>query len=68
MHEGAISRKKGLGKTSTTVLKASRQYAGAENYTAMKIMACNKPKWKAANQSKRLKDKKKNFVWRHRLK
>jgi hypothetical protein len=51
--EGAISGKKGHGKTSTTILKKQvARNIGADSYTTMKRMACNKSRWKAANQSK----------------
>jgi len=43
---------KGPWEASTTMLKASRQKNRADSYTAMKRMACNKSRWKAANQSK----------------
>jgi hypothetical protein len=33
-------------------LKAATKDTGADNYTAMKRMTCNKSRWKAANQSK----------------
>ena len=37
----------------TTILKAScHRNTGADTYTAMKRMACNNSRWKAANQSK----------------
>jgi hypothetical protein len=46
--EGAVSGR----KTSIAILKAVARNTGADSYTAMKIMACNNSRWKAANQSK----------------
>ena len=50
--EGAIFGKQGSGKTSTTILKANRQKHRSWSYSAMKRMACNNSRWKAANRSK----------------
>jgi hypothetical protein len=50
--EGAISgKKKALGKPRLQYLNKFARYTGAENYTAMKRMACNKSRWKAAIES-----------------
>jgi len=52
--EGAISgkKKKGVGRPRLQHLKQVARNTGAESYTAMKRMACNNSRWKAANQSK----------------
>ena len=56
--EGAISGKKAVGRPRLQYLKQVARNTGADSYTAMKRMACNNSRWKAANQ---LKDKKKNL-------
>jgi hypothetical protein len=50
--EGAISGKKAVGRPRLRYLKQIASDTGADSYTAMNRMACNKSKWKAANQSK----------------
>jgi hypothetical protein len=50
--EGAISGKKAVGRPRLQYLKQVARYTGADNYTTMKRMGCNKSRWKAANQSK----------------
>ena len=50
--EGAISRKKAVGRPRLQYLKQFARNTGADSYTAMKRMACNRSRWKAANQSK----------------
>jgi hypothetical protein len=50
--EGAISGKKAVGRPRLQYLKQVARNRGADSYTAMKRMACNKSRWKAANQSK----------------
>ena len=50
--EGAISGKNAVGRPRLQYLKQVARNTGADSYTAMKRMACNKSKWKAANQSK----------------
>ena len=50
--EGAISRKKAVGRPRLRYLKQVARNTGADGYTAMKRMACNHSRWKAANQSK----------------
>jgi hypothetical protein len=50
--EGAISGKRGRGETSPTILKQFTRNTAANRYTAMKRVACNNSRWKAANQSK----------------
>jgi hypothetical protein len=49
--ERAIFRKKAIGRPQLQYLKQVARYTGADSYTAMKRMACKKPRWKAANQS-----------------
>jgi hypothetical protein len=50
--EGAISGKKAVGRPRLQHLKQVARNKGADSYTAMKRMACNNSRWKAANQSK----------------
>jgi len=50
--EGAISRKKAMGRPLLQYLKQVTKNTGADSYTAMKRMACNVSRWKAAKQSK----------------
>ena len=50
--EGAISVKKAVGRPGLQYLKQVAKNTGADSYTAMKRMACNNSRWKAANQSK----------------
>jgi hypothetical protein len=50
--EGAIPGKKAMGKPRLRYLKQVARYIGADRYTTMKRIACNKSRWKAANQSK----------------
>jgi hypothetical protein len=50
--EGAISGRKALGRPRLQYLKQVARYTGADNYTAMKKMDCNKSRWRAAKQSK----------------
>jgi hypothetical protein len=50
--EGAISGKKAMGRPRLQYLKQVARNIGADSYTAMKRMACNKSRRKAANQSK----------------
>ena len=50
--EGAIFGKKAVGRPRLQHLKQVARSTGAESYTAMKRMACNSCKWKAANRSK----------------
>ena len=53
--EGAISgggKKKAVGRPLLQYLKQVARNTGADSYTAMKRMACNKSIWKAASQSK----------------
>ena len=50
--EGAISGKKAVGRPRLRYLKQVARDRGADSYTAMKRMACNDSRWKAANQSK----------------
>jgi hypothetical protein len=52
LYEDGLNILEGCGKTSTTILKKQVAInAGADSYTAMKTTACNKSRWKAANQS-----------------
>ena len=48
--EGAIFAKKAMGRPGLQYLKQVTRTTGADSYTAMKRMACNKSRWKAANQ------------------
>jgi hypothetical protein len=41
-----------VGRPRLQYLKKFAKNTGADNYTAMKRMACNKCRWKADNQSK----------------
>ena len=50
--EGAISGKKAVGRPRLQYLQQVARNTGADSYPAMKRMACNKSRWKAANQSK----------------
>jgi oligoribonuclease NrnB/cAMP/cGMP phosphodiesterase (DHH superfamily) len=52
--EGVISggEKKAMGRPQQQHLKQVVRSTGADSYTAMKRMACNNSRWKAANQSK----------------
>jgi hypothetical protein len=50
--EGAISGKKAVGRPRLPYLKQVARITGADSYTAMKRMACNSSRWKAANRSK----------------
>ena len=50
--EGAISGKRAVGRPRLQYLKQVARNTGADSYTAMKRMARNKSRWKAANQSK----------------
>jgi hypothetical protein len=49
--EGEISGKKAVGRPRLQYLKQVARNAD-DSYTAMKRMACNNFRWKAANQSK----------------
>ena len=51
--EGEISgkKKKAVGRPRLQYLKQVSRNTGADSYTAMKRMACNKSRWKAANYS-----------------
>jgi hypothetical protein len=44
-------RKKAVGRPRLQYLKQVARNTAADSYTAMKIMACNKSRWKAANLS-----------------
>jgi len=50
--EGAIFGKKAVVRPRRQYLKQVARNIGADSYTAMKRMACNSSRWKAANQSK----------------
>jgi len=50
--EGAISGKKAMGRPQLQYLKQVARNIGADSYTTMKRIACNKSRWKATNQSK----------------
>jgi hypothetical protein len=50
--EGEISGKKAVGRPRLQYLKQVARNTGADSYTAMKRMACNKSRWEAANKSK----------------
>jgi hypothetical protein len=49
---GAISGKRAVGRPRLQYFKQVARNTGADKYTAMKRMACNKSRWKAANESK----------------
>jgi hypothetical protein len=59
--EGSLSEKRSIGSPQLQYLKQVARNAGADSYTAVKRMACNNSRWKAANQSKdrRMRRKKK---------
>jgi len=48
--EGAIFGKKAVGRPGLQYLMQVARNTGADSYTAMRRMACNKSRWKAANQ------------------
>jgi hypothetical protein len=48
--EGAISGEKAMGRPRLQYLKQVTRNIGADSYTTMKRIACNKSRWKAANQ------------------
>jgi hypothetical protein len=50
--EGAISGEKAMGSTRLQNLMQVGMNTTADSYTAMKRMACNNSRWKAANQSR----------------
>jgi len=50
--EGAISGKKAVGRPRLQYLKKVARNTEADSCTALKRMACNNSRWKAANQSK----------------
>ena len=50
--EGAISGKKAVGRPRLQYLKQVARNTAADSYTAMKRMAGNRSRWKAANRSK----------------
>jgi hypothetical protein len=50
--EGAISGKKAVGRPRLQYLKQVARNIGTDRYTAVKIIACNRSRWKAVNQSK----------------
>ena len=50
--EGAIFGEKAVGRPRLQYLKQVARNTGGDSYTAMKRMACNNYRWKAANQSK----------------
>jgi len=50
--EGAISGNKAMGRLRLQYLKHVARNIGAESYKTMERIACNKSRWKAANQSK----------------
>ena len=58
--EGAISGKKAVGRPGLQYLKQVARNTGADSYTAMERMACNNSRWKAANQSKDWKIRRRN--------
>jgi hypothetical protein len=53
--EGAMSVKMSVGRPRLQYLKQVASNTGADSYTVMKRTACNKSRWKAANQSKERK-------------
>ena len=61
--EGAIPGKKAVGRAWLQYLKQVSRKTGADSYTAMKIMTCNNSRWKAANQSKDWRIRRKYGFW-----
>jgi hypothetical protein len=49
--EGTISGKKAVWRPRLQYLEQVSRNIAADSYTAMKRMACNNSRWKAANQS-----------------
>jgi hypothetical protein len=49
--EGAMSGKKAVGRPRLQYLKQVARNTEANSYSAIKRMACNNYRWKAANQS-----------------
>jgi len=60
--EGAISGKTAVGRLRLQYFKQVVRNTGADNYTAMKRMACNNSRWKAANQSEYWKIRRRRYV------
>jgi hypothetical protein len=54
---GEISGKKAMGRPRLQYLKQVARNIGADSYTTMRRIACNKSRWKAANQSKEEEEK-----------
>jgi len=50
--EGALFGKKAVGRPELQYLNQVARNTEADSYRAMKRMACNKSRWKTANQSK----------------
>jgi len=50
--EGAILGKRAMGRPRLKYLKQVARNIGADSYTTMNRIACNKSRWKAANQLK----------------
>jgi hypothetical protein len=50
--EGAISGKNAVERPGLQYLKHVTRNTAADSYMAMKRVACNNSRWKAANQSK----------------
>ena len=63
--EGAISGKKAMGRPRLQYFKQVDRNTGADSYTAMRRMACNNSRWKAANQSQ---DRRIIIIRRRRMK
>jgi hypothetical protein len=64
--EGAISGKKAVGRPRLQYLKEVTRNTAADSYRAMKRVACNSSRWKAANQSKEEEEEKKKMNKRRR--
>jgi hypothetical protein len=50
--EGTLPGKKAVGRPRLQYLKKVAKNRGADSYKAMKRLACNSSRWKAANKSK----------------
>jgi hypothetical protein len=64
--EGAISGKKAMGRPRLQYLKQVARNIGADSYPTMERIACNKSRWKAANQSEDLRRRRRRNKRRRR--
>ena len=67
--EGEISGKKAVGRPRLQNLKQDAKNTGADSYTAMKRIACNNSRWKAANQldDLRIRRRRRSYVFAQNL-